>query len=78
MAEGPLMLLRNKNPTPKVIYALQEVRLAWGLSVQDIADRVGTSPRHLRDCEFGKHKPNTELLEAWADALGYEITLKAK
>jgi transcriptional regulator with XRE-family HTH domain len=72
------MLYREKNASPKVIGALKEIRLAWGLSREDLSERCGVSPRAIYYVEAGHRSPTLETLELWADALGYEITLKPK
>lgn len=61
-----------------VISALVEVRLAWGLTRHEVGSRCGIDSRKLRAYELGLNEPNLRYLRKWADALGYEITLRGK
>jgi transcriptional regulator with XRE-family HTH domain len=61
-----------------VIRRLEEVRLAWGLTLVDVADRIGTSPKYLRDWELGRKLPGAKKLMRWASVLGYEISIWPK
>ncbi len=57
---------------------LADERRTRGLSAGDVAERAGYSLDHLMKMECGQRLPSFATLTAWADALGYEITLKAK
>lgn len=67
----------HEPPIPAVA-RLAEVRMAWGLSVQYVAEKLGCSPCHLRKCERGQNDPSGKLLVKWAEILGYEISLWPK
>lgn len=61
---------------PPVINALVEIRLAWGLERSDVAKRCGIDARKLRMYELGINEPNLRYLRKWANALGYELSLR--
>ncbi len=72
------MLYREKPKISNIIQELQEIRWSWKLNLGDVAHRAGLGRNTLTNSESGHHSPNLETLEKWADALGYEIVLKAK
>jgi transcriptional regulator with XRE-family HTH domain len=59
-----------------ILRALHEARKAQGLTLLDVAERMGRataqSPWHW---ESGKTSPSLITLHQWAGALGYELTL---
>jgi hypothetical protein len=63
------------NPTIK---CLVETRLAWQLSVSDMAARMGSSYFTLKRYERGAEFPSGKMLLKWVDVLGFELVLRHK
>jgi len=61
-----------------VIRSLVETRLAWQLSVSDIAARMGSSYSTLKRYEAGAEFPSGKMLLKWVDVLGFELVLRHK
>jgi predicted transcriptional regulator len=61
-----------------IIECLVETRLAWQLSVSDIAGRMGSSYFTLRRYERGVEFPSGKMLLKWVDVLGFELVLRHK
>ncbi|MDB5605231.1 MAG: hypothetical protein JWP25_2131 [Bradyrhizobium sp.] len=61
-----------------IIKCLVETRLAWQLSVSDIAARMGSSYFTLRRYERGAEFPSGKMLLKWVDVLGFELVLRHK
>ena len=61
-----------------IIKCLVETRLAWQLSVADIADRMGSSYSTLKRYERGDEFPSGKMLLKWVDVLGFELALRHK
>ena len=61
-----------------IIKCLVETRLAWKLSVADIADRMGSSYFTLKRYERGDEFPSGKMLLKWVDVLGFELVLRHK
>ena len=61
-----------------IIKCLVETRLAWQLSVSDIAARMGSSYFTLKRYERGAEFPSGKMLLKWVDVLGFEIVLRHK
>lgn len=63
-----------------IVARLAEVRLAWGLTIEDVADRTGIKPITLRRYELGstEYSPSFKTIARWAEVLGYEISLWPK
>ena len=61
-----------------IIKCLVETRLAWQLSVADIADRMGSSYSTLRRYERGDEFPSGKMLLKLVDVLGFELALRHK
>jgi len=73
------MFIPNKRPTDKIIYALREIRMAWGLRVQDVEANANLGENCIRRLEKGYvANPNIKTLRKWADALGYDIVIRPK
>lgn len=54
---------------------LKHERLVLKLSLQDVADLVGTSTGVIWKWENDKRCPSLSNVEKWANALGYEVVL---
>ncbi len=50
--------------------ALQDARVARGLTQADLAAHVGTTPAVVAHLEAGRQRPSVARLRALADALG--------
>jgi predicted transcriptional regulator len=61
-----------------IIKCLVETRLAWQLSVADIADRMGSTYFTLKRYERGDEFPSGKMLLKWVDVLGFELALRHK
>jgi transcriptional regulator with XRE-family HTH domain len=61
-----------------IIKCLVETRLAWQLSVSDIAARMGSSYFTLKKYERGAEFPSGKMLLKWVDVLGFEMVLRHK
>ena len=72
------MQIRHRTTIPTL---LKQIRMEQGLSKLSVATRMGkTDESHqlIGHWEEGVHEPRLSSLEAWADALGYEIDLHPK
>lgn len=61
-----------------IIVRLTETRLAWGLTVKDLASRIGCSDYTLMHMESGQELPSGKLLIRWADVLGFSLSIWPK
>jgi hypothetical protein len=62
-----------------ILRALHEARKAQGLTLLDVAERMGrATPQSPWHWESGKNSPSLVNLHEWAGALGYELTLKPR
>lgn len=57
---------------------LAEARRALGWSQQQLANRLYVSRTSLVKWESGQRTPEVGALLAWADAVGFEITITPK
>lgn len=72
------MLFKPRAEVSIVIATLIEIRRAWRVSLEVVAERAHVSGRNLSAIERGRRSPSLRTLEKWADALGYEIVLRPK
>lgn len=63
-------------PAPAVF--LRQRRIGLGLSQREVARHAGFVPSLLSDYENGRHEPTLSKLNAWADALGCDVTLAVR
>lgn len=61
-----------------IIRRLVEVRLAWKLSLNDVANRCGGDLNTFKRYENGTRFPSGKTLARWADVLGYELSIWPK
>jgi len=63
-----------------VVQRLTEVRMAWGLSIEEVASRIGCGANTLRRYEIGHagNNPSFKLIARWAEVLGFELNLWPK
>jgi transcriptional regulator with XRE-family HTH domain len=61
-----------------LIARLIEVRLAWCISLPELAERIGCRPGTLGKWERGKLYPSGKLLIKWVEVLGYELNIWPK
>jgi transcriptional regulator with XRE-family HTH domain len=77
-AEGQEVTDKPASKDP-ILRALHEARKAQGLTLLDVAERMGRmtsqSPCHW---ENGNRSPSLVNLHEWAGALGYELALKPR
>ena len=52
---------------------LRERRHDLGLRLVDVAQRAGVSPQYLSEVERGVKDPSSEILEAAASAVGFDV-----
>lgn len=64
--------------THKLIQQLRNERSAQKISQGDLAGMAGTFQNHLCRLEKGIHSPTLDVLDTWANALGYELALVKK
>lgn len=64
--------------THPIIEQLREVRRNRNLSQDQLSAAIGTAQNNLCRCEKGHHFPRLDTISAWAEALGFEIVLKAR
>lgn len=68
----------ESHPKLAVCRCLVEVRRAWSLSVDDVAERIGCKVQTLQKFESGARSPSLGTLIRWAAVLGYDIALSPK
>ncbi len=66
---------RSEKKRIKVASILQTARIQQGLSVQDVADRVGCKPATVERIEKGLFSPSSEVLFAFCDALDISLVI---
>ncbi len=66
---------KDKLRREKVANLLQSVRLQKGLSVKDVADRMGCSTSTVERIEKGVFSPSSDVLYVFCDALGISIKI---
>lgn len=57
----------------KVLAQLRATRLAWGLSVEDLAEILHVAPRTLYAWESRERTPTVAGLTRWANALAMDL-----
>jgi transcriptional regulator with XRE-family HTH domain len=65
------------DPHP-IVKELRRIRIESNLSQVELACDMGVGQNVLSFREMGRVSPQLRTLSEWADALGYEITLKPK
>lgn len=61
----------------KTASEIAELRKKEGLTLKQVADRTGRkNHQSVHQIEAGKHNISLNILEAFADALGYRVTIK--
>jgi transcriptional regulator with XRE-family HTH domain len=60
------------------IQKLRQIRMAYGLSVDEVAASIGCTRTTLNHMEAGQHVPSFKRLFRWADVLGYELNFLPK
>jgi transcriptional regulator with XRE-family HTH domain len=72
MKHEPIITSADVHP---VVRRLTEIRLAWGLPIQDVAKRIGCSRYTLGHIEAGERSPSFKVLARWAEVFDYDISL---
>lgn len=57
---------------------LVEKRKSDGTSLYELSEKSGYSVDHLMKLECGHRLPSVSMLNAWAETLGFEVTMKLK
>ena len=52
---------------------LQKIRQSKGVTQEELAEKIGTSQTWIAYIETGRNKPNLEMLEKIAKALGVKV-----
>jgi len=65
------------DPHP-IVKELWRIRIESNLSQVELACDMGVGQNVLSFREMGRVSPQLNTLSEWADALGYELTLKPK
>tara|TARA_R100000544_G_C2166555_1_gene30188 strand:- start:152 stop:418 length:267 start_codon:yes stop_codon:yes gene_type:complete len=55
---------------------LRRLRMDQNMSLQQVADKSGSTKSYVSQVELGKRKPSFELVETMAKALGATIYIK--
>ena len=58
-----------------LIRALRDARLASATNQISLTQTIGVSANIISHWESGRHEPRLSLLIAWANALGFDVTL---
>lgn len=54
---------------------LRELRMSKGISMLQLAQKVGTSANYIGDIEHGRRNPSPALALALSEALGFKMEL---
>lgn len=65
--------MTERFPLAGLIDRLAEERRSQGLTITDVAKRLGEQRKRLSNYELGKREPSLEFLDRWAQALGLEM-----
>lgn len=69
----------GKSDVPALVAFLRQRRLDLGLTQREVVQHApGFTTSLLSGYETGHHKPSTEKLVAWADALGCDVTFTVR
>lgn len=61
-----------------LIKQLRKIRRDQELSQEAVAAAAALDKGHISQLEVGRRVPNLSTLTSWANALGYELTLRPK
>jgi transcriptional regulator with XRE-family HTH domain len=62
--------------TDDIIKQLRKIRRDREIGQQDLAADAGLYQNHISQLECGRRSPTLVTLNQWANALGYEVTLR--
>jgi len=62
----------------EIVLELRAARKQRYISQRALAKKIGYARSSLADAELGKLNPRLDLVLHWAEALGYEIVLRAR
>ena len=68
----------KRAPRNDIFGRLQEIRLAWKMTLTEVAQRIGVQAQTLTRWEQGVTTPQLYQLIRWAAVLGYELNLWPK
>ena len=60
----------------EIVKKLKDIRLEKGLSLNEVARRMGTVYPRLSEIEHGRGGLTLKNLFRWADAMGVKVTIK--
>lgn len=69
---------RDRDTGRPIRNVLVIARQAQGLTLADLAERMGCLPKQLSNWENAQNMPGVAWMATWADALGYELALLPK
>lgn len=61
-----------------IVKQLRKIRRDKELDQQEVAAIAGLYQNHISQLETGRKSPTLQTLNLWANALGYELTLRPK
>lgn len=61
-----------------IVKQLRKIRRDKELDQQEVAAIAGLYQNHISQLETGRRVPTLQTLNLWANALGYELTLRPK
>lgn len=61
-----------------IVKQLRKIRREQELDQSEVAALAGLYPNHISQLETGRRAPTLPTLSMWANALGYELTLRPK
>jgi len=62
----------------EIIYELKNYRIHQGISISELAKRMGAERARISEIENGRGGLTLKRLFSWADALGLEVEIKFK
>jgi transcriptional regulator with XRE-family HTH domain len=65
----------GERPSQSLTLQLWEARGKQGLTLRQVAERMGNHSSNICTWEAGTHAPNADHLVRWAKALGFRVAL---
>jgi ribosome-binding protein aMBF1 (putative translation factor) len=66
----------GERPSQNLTVQLLEARYKQGLTMRQVAKRMGNYSSNICTWEAGTHAPNADHLVRWAHALGFRVVLE--
>lgn len=67
--------MKTKNVTPWIGPAIRDIRKASGLSMRDLAEESGVSPKTIERIERGEAEPTIGIVERILAPLGHDLDI---